>query len=125
MINPKKFKIDNKLAFFIWDLWIVMNFIFDNKIINYDIKSAEKYDNLILNTRIKENLEYWPIYEKIFLLINSIEKITRKNFTAAIKMGFPEFDEKDFFKNCEENFKNVDKSPKIFLILLWDYQNEN
>lgn len=121
MINPEKFNLETEVALFISNLWIVMNFIFFNKIINYNYDNPAEYDYISTNSRIKENLEFWPITKEYFSMLNSIDKITWNNFVTIVKMKFPDFDDSEFLKNCQKNFSNFNNSEYIFVILVFDY----
>lgn len=121
MINPEKFNLETEVALFISNLWIVMNFIFFNKIINYNYDNPAEYDYISTNSRIKENLEFWPITKEYFSMLNSIDKITWNNFVTIVKMKFPDFDDSEFLKNCQKNFLNFNNSEYIFVILVLDY----
>lgn len=121
MINPEKFNLETEVALFISNLWIVMNFIFFNKIINYNYDNPAEYDYISTNSRIKENLEFWPITKEYFSMLNSIDKITWNNFVTIVKMKFPDFDDSEFLKNCQKNFSNFNNSEYIFVILVLDY----
>lgn len=120
MIHPEKFNLETDVAFFISNLWIVMNFIFFNKIINYNYDTPAKYDSLSTNSRIKENLQFWPITKEYFSLLNSIDKITWNNFVTVVKIKFPDFNETEFLKNCQKNFSNFNNAEYIFVILIFD-----
>jgi len=120
MIDPEKYNLEIKVSLFISNLLFIMNFICSNKIIWYDFLNSEKYDNIFLNSRIKENLKYWPIKENYFSQINSLEKITWDNFINIIKWEFKDFNEIKFIKNFKNDFKEIDSTPESCAILLYD-----
>ena len=122
MIDPQKFDLENETAFFISTLWFIMSIVFYWKIINYDVKNSERNKDIPWNSRILENLEYWPIYEKYFSKINSMDKITWKNFVEIVKDKYPDFDERKFLKDLEKNFVDFDDCVKnVFIHLASNY----
>ena len=122
MINPDIFEIDTPQALFLWTLWMIMNLIYTHKIINYDVDHPEKY-SFLGNEYIIENIDIWPISKEMFSKVNSVDKITSKNFIEVGKMKFPDFDEKKFFSIAKKYFFSKEHLGEniIFTILVMNY----
>lgn len=122
MFDPKYFSLSTQESLFIGNLWILLNLIYKNKIINYDVEHPEKY-RFFWNNRIIEIIEHGPISKEMLQKINSVEKITSHHFIDVIKMQFPDFDETKFFQKSKEYFFHEERILEniILVILTIDY----
>jgi len=102
-----------------------MQTIFENRIINYDTSCPEKYNTYLRNHQMLWIccVEMYPTERlplKYFERINSMDKITWKNFRDIMYEVYPKFDEKKFIKNMRKSVKSRRYYRTLFSLFLED-----
>jgi len=106
-------------------LLFTMQTIFENRIINYDISCPEKYNTYLRNSRLMWIccVEMYPTERlplKYFERINSMDKITWKNFRDIMYDTYPQFDETKFIQHMRKSVRNRRYYRTLFSLFLDD-----
>jgi len=127
MYIPERFSLNGSEYSRIYDVFYIMMFIWTHRIVHYDIDAPETYPIYPMNfhlVKICQDREDAMLSRSQFTRINSVEKITWKNFCSIVHKKCPEFDEKRFVKNMRVAQMIPSDQNILFAIFLHDIDTQ-